>query len=158
MARQREISMRASAALMLCVGAVAMTSAQAGRQVINPDASRPFSGGVKAGNFVYVAGSVGSDAKGAVAKGDVKAQTRQTLENIAAILKKGGSRLARAASITVYMRSASDYAAMFPKDPPTRTTVIINQPFANADALVEIAAVGVANGAERTVVHPGDWV
>jgi len=157
--------MRASAALMLCVGAVAMTSAQAGRQVINPDASRPFSGGVKAGNFVYVAGSVGSDAKGAVAKGDVKAQTKQTLENIDAILKKGGSSLAHAASITVYMRNAADFAgmneaygAMFPKDPPTRTTVVIDQPFANADALVEIAAVGIVNSAERQVIHPSDWV
>jgi 2-iminobutanoate/2-iminopropanoate deaminase len=63
------------------------------------------------------------------------------------------------------MRNASDfaamneaYAAMFPKDPPTRTTVVINQPFAAADALVEIAAVGIANGSERTVVHPADWV
>ncbi len=157
--------MRASAALIVSVAAVAMTAAQSGRQIINPDASRPFSGGVKSGNFVYVAGSVGTDAKGAVAKGDVKAQTKQTLENIDAILKKGGSSLANAASVMVYMRNASEfpamneaYAAMFPKDPPTRTTVVINQPFANADALVEIAAVGIVNGAERAVVHPSDWV
>jgi len=157
--------MRPSLALLLCLGAVTMTEAQSGRQVINPDATRPFSGGVKTGSFVYVAGSVGTDAKGAIAKGDVKAQTKQTLENIDAILKKGGSSLARAASITVYMRNASDfaamndaYAAMFPSDPPTRTTVVINQPFAAADALVEIAAVGIANGAERQVVHPSDWV
>src|SRR5579871_3510414 len=153
MARQLETSMRPSLALLLCLGAVTMTEAQSGRQVINPDATRPFSGGVKTGSFVYVAGSVGTDAKGAIAKGDVKAQTKQTLENIDAILKKGGSSLARAASITVYMRNASDfaamndaYAAMFPSDPPTRTTVVINQPFAAADALVEIAAVGIANG------------
>ena len=157
--------MRASAALVVSVAAVVTAAAQSGRQIINPDASRPFSGGVKSGNFVYVAGSVGTDAKGAVAKGDVKAQTKQTLENIDAILKKGGSSLANAASVMVYMRNASDfaamneaYAAMFPKDPPTRTTVMINQPFANADALVEIAAVGIVNGADRAVVHPADWV
>ncbi len=157
--------MRACAALVLGLGAIATAFAQSGRQVINPDASRPFSGGVRAGNFVYVAGSVGTDAKGAVAKGDVKAQTKQTLENIDAILKKGGSSLANAASVTVYMRNAGDfagmneaYAAMFPKDPPTRTTVMIGQPFANADALVEIAAVGIVNGAEREVIHPSDWV
>jgi 2-iminobutanoate/2-iminopropanoate deaminase len=144
---------------------MAMAYAQAGRQIINPDATRPFSGGVKSGNFLFVAGSVGTDATGAVAKGDVKAQTKQTLQNIDAILKKGGSSLANAASVTVYMRNASDfagmneaYAAMFPKDPPTRTTVMINQPFAAADALVEIAAVGIANGAERQVIHPSDWV
>jgi 2-iminobutanoate/2-iminopropanoate deaminase len=159
--------MRASTAtaLLLCFGAIAMAYAQAARQIINPDASRPFSGGVKSGNFVFVAGSVGTDASGGVAKGDVKAQTKQTLQNIDAILKKGGSSLANAASVTVYMRNASDfagmneaYAAMFPKDPPTRTTVMINQPFAAADALVEIAAVGIVNGAERQVIHPSDWV
>ena len=157
--------MRAYAVLLLAVSTVAITGAQSGHQVINPDATRPFSGGVKAGTFVYVAGSVGTDAKGAIAKGDVKAQTKQTLENIDAILKKGGSSLANAASVTVYMRNASDFpamneafAAMFPKDPPTRTTVMINQPFAAADALVEIAAVGIANGAERQVIHPSDWV
>lgn len=157
--------MRTCAALVLSIGAAALTFAQSGRQIINPDASRPFSGGVKAGNFVYVAGSVGTDAKGTVAKGDVKAQTKQTLENIDAILKKGGSSLARAASVTVYMQNAGDfagmneaYAAMWPKDPPTRTTVVIGQKFANADALVEIAAVGIVTGAERTVVHPADWV
>lgn len=157
--------MRTSAALVLSIGAVAVTAAQSGRQVINPDASRPFSAGVRAGNLVYVAGTVGTDAKGVVAKGDVKAQTKQTLENIDAVLKKGGSSLARAASITVYMRNAGDfagmneaYATMWPKDPPARTTVVVDQAFANADALVEIAAVGIANGAERTVVHPADWV
>ena len=157
--------MRGWTVLVLCVGAAAMTYAQSGRQIINPDATRPFSGGVKSGNFVYVAGSVGTNASGAVAKGDIKAQTKQTLENIDGILKKGGSSLANAASIMVYLRNASDfaamneaYAAMFPKDPPTRTTVVINQPFAAADALVEIAAVGIVSGAERTVVHPSDWV
>ena len=149
----------------LLTTATLVAFAQGGRQIINPDASRPFSAGVKAGNFVYVAGSVGTDAKGAVAKGDVKAQTKQTLQNIDAVLKKGGSSLANAASVTVYMRNASDYAAMneaygsmWPKDPPTRTTVVVAQPFANADALVEIAAVGIVNGAERSVVHPSDWV
>ena len=157
--------MRGWTVLVLCVGAAAMTFAQSGRQIINPDATRPFSGGVKTGSFVYVAGSVGTNASGAVAKGDIKAQTKQTLENIDGILKKGGSSLANAASIMVYLRNASDfaamneaYAAMFPKDPPTRTTVVINQPFAAADALVEIAAVGIVTGAERTVVHPADWV
>jgi 2-iminobutanoate/2-iminopropanoate deaminase len=50
------------------------------------------------------------------------------------------------------------YSGYWPKDPPTRTTVMINQPFAAADALVEIAAVGIVNGAERQVIHPSDWV
>jgi 2-iminobutanoate/2-iminopropanoate deaminase len=157
--------MRARAVLVLSLGAVAMTFAQSSRQIIGPDATRPFSAGVKAGGLVYVAGTVGTDAKGAVAKGDVKAQTKQTLANIDATLKKGGSSLANAASVLVYLRNASDFAAMnevyatmWPKDPPTRTTVVVLQAFANADALVEISAVGIPTGSERAVVHPSDWM
>ena len=55
---------------------------------------------------------LGTDATGAIAKGDIKAQTKQTLDNIAATLKAGGSSLANAASVLVYLRNASDFAAM----------------------------------------------
>ena len=125
----------------------------------------PFSPAVKAGGFIYVAGTLGTDASGALAKGDVKAQTRQTLDNIAATLKAGGTNLARAASVTVYLRNVSDFAAMnevyatyFPKDPPARTTVVVTQPLANPDALVEIAMVAIPNVGERSTIHPTGWI
>ena len=61
-----------------------------------------------------------------------------------------GSSLANAATVTVYLKSAADFAAMnevyatyFPKDPPARTTVVLTQPLANADGLVEISMVAV---------------
>jgi 2-iminobutanoate/2-iminopropanoate deaminase len=159
--------MRLPVTLAFVSVAVAMAFAQSSKQIIttggNPNL--PFSPAVKAGGFIYVAGTLGTDAKGAVAKGDIKAQTKQTLDNIAATLKAAGSSLANATSVTVYLRSASDFAAMnevystfFTKDPPARTTVVVPQPLANADGLVEIAMVAVPNGGERTVVHPADWM
>jgi reactive intermediate/imine deaminase len=159
--------MRLFVTLTLVSGTIAMAFAQSGKQIIttggNP--SLPFSAAVKAGDFIYVAGTLGTGAGGALAKGDVKAQTRQTLDNINATLKAAGSSLANAASCTVYLRSAADFAAMnevyatyFPANPPARTTVVVPQPLANADALVEIAVVAVPNGGERTVVHPADWI
>jgi enamine deaminase RidA (YjgF/YER057c/UK114 family) len=127
--------------------------------------SLPFSPAVKAGGFIYVAGTLGTDRSGAIAKGDIKAQTKQTLDNISATLASGGSSLANATTVTVYLRNASDFAAMndayagyFPKDPPARTTVVVTQPLANADALIEIAMVAVPNGGERKIVHPRDWI
>jgi enamine deaminase RidA (YjgF/YER057c/UK114 family) len=67
--------------------------------------------------------------------------------------------------VLIYLRSAADFAAMnevyasyFPKDPPARTTVVVPQPLANADGLVEISMVVVPNGGERKVVHPSDWI
>src|SRR5438094_803083 len=50
------------------------------------------------------------------------------------------------------------YATYWPKDPPTRTTVIVAQPLAVADGLIEISMIAVPNGAERLVVHPSDWI
>src|SRR5213083_46510 len=141
--------MRLLITLALAITAVSMTLAQSSsRQIIttggNP--SLPFSPAVKAGGLIYVAGTLGTGANGSIAKGDIKAQTKQTLDNIAATLKAAGSSLANATSVMVYLRNASDFPAMndvyatyWPKDPPARTTVILAQPLANADGLIEIS-------------------
>ena len=71
-----------------------MAQAQSTRQIIGPDATRPFSGAVKAGGLIYVSGTIGPAAGGALAKGDIKAQTKQTLDNISATLKSAGSSVA----------------------------------------------------------------
>jgi reactive intermediate/imine deaminase len=160
--------MRLFTVLVLSIAAVTMSFAQSSsKQIIttggNP--SLPFSPAVKAGGLIYVAGTLGTNASGGIAKGDIKAQTKQTLDNIAATLKAGGSSLANATSVMVYLRNVGDFAAMnevystyWTKDLPARTTVIVPQPLANADGLIEIAMVAVPNGGERVVVHPSDWI
>ncbi len=136
--------------------ATTMTFAQSSKQIIpgaNP--TLPFSAAVKADGLIYVSGTLGSG-------GDVKAQTKQVLDNINATLKSAGSSLANAASMTVYLRNQSDFAAMnevyrtyWTKDPPARTTVMV--PLLN-EGLVEISAVAVPDGGERLVVNPSDWM
>jgi reactive intermediate/imine deaminase len=133
-----------------------MTFAQSSKQTFpgaNP--SLPFSAAVKADGLIYVSGTLGSE-------GDVKAQTKQVLDNISATLKTAGSSLANAASMTVYLKNQSDFAAMnevyrtyWTKDPPARTTVFL--PLLN-EGLVEIAAVAVPDGGNRVVVNPSDWM
>jgi len=157
---------RVLATLAIVISMAVLPGAQPSpRQIIttggNPNL--PFSPAVKAGGFVYVAGAIG-DGSTPLAKGDVRAQTRQTLDGIAKTLKAGGSSLANAASVTVYLRNAADagamnevYATYFPSNPPARTTVAVTQPLANADGLVEISMIAVADGGERTVVHPEGW-
>jgi 2-iminobutanoate/2-iminopropanoate deaminase len=159
--------MRLLGTLALVTATLTMAHAQSSKQIFSTggNPNLPFSPAVKAGDFIYVAGTLGTDAKGAVAKGDIKAQTKQALDNIAATLKGGNASIANAASVLVYIRSASDFAGMnevyasyFAKDPPARTTVVVPQPLANADGLVEISMVVVPNGGQRTIVHPGDWI
>ena len=156
--------MRFIAILSLLAAGSVMTFAQSSKQTFGANPNLPFSGAVKAGGLIYVAGAIGP-ASGELAKGDIKAQTKQTLDNIAATLRAAGSSLANAASVTVYLRNANDFAAMnevyatyWAKDPPARTTVIVTQPLAVADGLVEISMVAIPNGGERVVVHPSDWI
>jgi enamine deaminase RidA (YjgF/YER057c/UK114 family) len=148
--------MRLFAALVFTALAITMTFAQSSKQVFpTGNASMPFSAAVKADGLVYVSGTLAAGA------GDIKAQTKQVLDNIAATLKTAGSSMANAASVTVYLKNQSDFAAMnevyrtyWTKDPPARTTVMV--PLLN-EGLVEIAAVAVPDGGERIVVNPSEW-
>ena len=148
-----------SAALML--GSASVVLAQSRQVIGGTNASMPFSTAVKAGGFIYVSGSIG---KGGAVSGDIRQQTRDTLDGIDATLKQAGSSLANAASLTVYLTSLADvpamnevYATYFKSAPPARTTVIVMQPLALPTGLVEISAVGIPSGAERAVVHPEGW-
>lgn len=123
----------------------------------------PYSAAINAGGFIYVSGTLAQDDTGAIAgKGDVAAQTRRVLDRIQQTLKASGSSLEQVLTITVYLRSAADFQAMndayrtyWPKDPPTRTTVVSN--LVLPDALVEMTAVAAPAGAERVVIHPAAW-
>ncbi|HEX3644244.1 MAG TPA: RidA family protein [Vicinamibacterales bacterium] len=148
--------MRLFAILALSIAAVSMTFAQSSSKQFFPGANPalPFAAAVKADGLIYVSGTLGSG-------GDVKAQTKQVLDTISGTLKTAGSSLANAASVTVYLRNQSDFAAMnevyrgyWTKDPPARTTVMV--PLLN-EGLVEIAMVAVPNGGERVVVNPKEW-
>ncbi len=149
---------------VLVIGeAAAMFGQPSSRQVIggsNPNL--PFSTAIKAGGFIYVSGTIGA---GPNVTGDVRKQTKDTLDSIAGTLTAAGSSLANAASVSVYLRHASDFAAMnevyatyFPKDPPARTTVVLTQPLALPEGLIEISVVAIPNGGERLVIHPREWI
>jgi len=138
--------MRLFAILALSIAAVPMTFAQSSSKQVFPGANpaMPFAAAVKADGLIYVSGTLGSG-------GDVKAQTKQVLDNISATLKTAGSSLANAASVTVYLRNQSDFAAMnevygrpeyFGSAAPARSTVEVAR--LPRDVLVEIELVALA--------------
>jgi len=93
---------------------------------------------------------------------DVAKQTSVTLARLDERLRAERSSLADAVAITIYLRSAADFAAMndayrqaFTSLPPTRTTVITSVP--GVDGAVAMAAVAVAAGGERRLLHPPSW-
>lgn len=117
---------------LLC--AAAAPAAAQDRQVIQmPGAAvgLPFSSAVRVGNMLYLSGQIGNvPGQRQLADTGVAGQTRQTLENVKAVLQHAGSSLERVVKCTVFLLDIRDYAAMnavyatyFPKDPPARSTV-----------------------------------
>ena len=110
------------------------------RQIISTDkgprTGLPYSQAVRHGDLVFVAGQVALDpATGQVVEGDIGAQTRQTLENVEAILRAAGTSLAHAVECLCLLSNIGDFGAFnevyrgfFPKDPPARTTVQVVLP------------------------------
>src|SRR5688572_18865234 len=119
------------------------------RQVFPGSGQLPFSAATKADGLIYVSGAL-------AAKGDIKEQTQGVLNSLGQSLTKAGSSLQNVVSATVYLKNAADAAAMtevwratWPKDAPTRTTVVSG--LVSEAALVEIAVIAVPNGGERKI-------
>jgi len=72
----------------------------------------PYSQAVVANGFAYLAGQVGLDKdNNVVAPGDVKEQTRVSIERIQTILAEFGAELTDIVSATVFITDLSDFAA-----------------------------------------------
>ena len=101
------------------------------RQIIataDAPSSPLFSQAVKAGPFVFVSGTVGTDpGTGSLAGATIQEQTRQALTNCQAILQAGGASLDDVVEVGILLTNPADFAGLneewarwFPSDPPTR--------------------------------------
>lgn len=108
----------------------------------------PYSQGIQVGNLIFVAGEKGIDPKTEkIVPGGIAAETRQTLENIKAILEQAGATLDDAVSATVHMTDLREFQAMnqvyaeyFHQAPPGRTTVQVAALPAGAHIEITIVA------------------
>jgi len=115
--------------------------------MFQPRPTFPYSPGAKGGGLVCTAGQVAWDESGRiVGVGDVRAQTVQTLRNVLAVLREGGATPADVLKCTVYLADMrhfqimnEEFARVFPRDPPARTTVEAR--LAEPEMLVEIEAI-----------------
>lgn len=92
--------------------------------------SLPFSTAVKFGELLFVSGQGPIDRNEKVVPGDIKTQTKATLENFKRIMEAAGSNMDCVLQTTVYLKDLADFSGMneaytsFFKDPkPARTTV-----------------------------------
>ena len=123
------------------------------KQVINtneaPGAIGPYSQAIKANGFLFVSGQLPVvPATGQFAEGGVSGQTRQSLENVKAILAAAGCTLDDVVKTTVFIKDMNDfgavntaYAEYFTQDCPARACFEVAR--LPKDALVEIEVIAV---------------
>jgi len=100
----------------------------------------PFSDLVEVGNTLYLAGQVGMDnTTRKLVEGGIKAETKQTIENIKAVLEHHGSSLDNVVKCTVILSDINDFAAF---------NEVYTQYFTNKPARTTFAASGLAVNAK----------
>ncbi len=114
-----------------------------------PKAIGPYSQAILANPLLFCSGQIPLDPKtGELVPGDVRAQTRQVMENLGAVLTAGGASYASVVKTTIYLADLKDFAAVnevygsyFKEAAPARATVqVAGLP---RGALVEIDAVAL---------------
>jgi 2-iminobutanoate/2-iminopropanoate deaminase len=98
---------------------------------VSPDMQLPFSEAVRVDHMLYLSGQLGFNAEtSSLVEGGIGPETRQTLENIKAVLEKHGSSMAEVVKCTVFLADIKEWAAMnevyvtyFPSNPPARSAL-----------------------------------
>jgi len=114
-----------------------------------PAAIGPYSQGVVAGSTLYVSGQIPFVAATMkVAGEDIASQTRQSLNNVKAIVEAAGFAITDIVRCTVFIKDMNEFAAMnavyqefFGDHKPTRSTVEVAR--LPKDAKIEIDAICV---------------
>lgn len=110
--------------------------------------SLPYSPIVDAGGVLYLAGHIGRDPETRELAGEIRGETKQTLDNIGATLKTVDATYGDVVRCVVYLADIEDFAAMnevyrtyFPVNPPARSTVAVKDIVLEAKIEIECTAV-----------------
>ena len=158
---RKEKVMRISIAALVSIAC--MPGAFGGeRQRIMPPGTKlagPYSPGIFAGEFLYVAGQGAEDGAGQLPK-DEDAQIRQCLLNVKTVIDAAGLTMEHVVYVQVYLTNYRDeeplnrvWQEFFPKAPPARSTIGVAK---LAGTPVEMSAVAIRDLAMKTpIVPPG---
>ena len=112
-----------------------------------PAAVGPYSQAVRAENLLITSGQLGLDPSTGVLPEGVEKQTRQSLENIGAILAEAGFSRTDVVKTTVFIRNMDDfarvngiYASFFGEHKPARSCVEVSALPKNGLVEIEVIA------------------
>ena len=100
------------------------------------------------GRLLYISGQVAWDTSGSiVGKGDMKAQARQTFQNLREVLQAAGGDLQNLMKITTYITKIEDFPAVaearsevFKGEMPASTLIVVKSLF-HPDFLIEVEGI-----------------
>ncbi|MCI6857885.1 MAG: RidA family protein [Eubacterium sp.] len=117
-----------------------------------PQAIGPYSQGVDTGNLLFLSGQIPiCPEKGDIVATDIEGQTKQSLENVKAVLASAGCTMDNVVKTTVFLKDIADfgkmnevYATYFSEgNYPSRSAVQVGA--LPKGALVEIEVVALKN-------------
>src|ERR1700747_347122 len=122
-----------------------------------PGAIGPYSQAVRSGRLLFCSGQIPLDPKsGQIVPGDIAAQTRRVLDNIAAVLRAEGLTFDYIIKTTIFLTNLGDfqtvneiYGSYFKQNPPARSTVQVSALPKGAN--IEIEVIADASDSEQTV-------
>ena len=108
----------------------------------------PFSAAVQVGDLLYLSGQIGTDSGGRLVAGGIAAETRQTMDNIRAVVERNGSSMDRVVKCLVMLADMREWGAMnevyvtyFPRRLPARSAMGASGLALNARVEIECIAV-----------------
>ena len=111
-----------------------------------PAAIGPYSQGNKIGNLIFTSGQLPLNPETGELYDEIKKATKQSLENVKAIIEKGGSSLDKVVKVVIFLKDMEDfvqvnevYSEYFKENSPARSCVQVGK--LPKDALIEIEAV-----------------
>lgn len=111
-----------------------------------PAAIGPYSQGIQIGDKLFTSGQLPINPSTGELIGEIKAATKQSLENVKAILESQGFGMQDIIKTTVFLKDMDDFAAMnevyatfFTSNPPARSAVQVAK--LPKDAVVEIEVI-----------------
>jgi enamine deaminase RidA (YjgF/YER057c/UK114 family) len=121
----------------------------------------PYSYGIRTGGTLFISGLTSRNPKDySPALGDMATQTKNVMDNGAAILKAAGMSYSDVVSSRVYISDDKAFQAMnnvyrtyFPSNPPARATVKAR--LNSDDYIIEVTMVAVS-GAKKAINTPGE--
>lgn len=113
-----------------------------------PGAIGPYSQAINVGDFIYTSGQLPINAATGVMPESIEEQTRQSLENVKAIVEAAGSSMDKVVKTTVFLQDMNDfvkmnevYSTFFAQPYPARSAVQVAR--LPKDAKVEIEVIAI---------------